>query len=282
MFPNRLFQPREIDEPLKSFLSGLPLGGIRFFDRIDSTNTEAAQWAAQGGPDLSLILADEQIAGRGRKQRTWYTPPVSALAFSLILRKNNLNNENQGALLSEDNSTLRWTALGAIAVCLALRELYAIKPEIKWPNDVLIHERKVAGILVEAHWQVDLLQAIILGIGINIAPASVPRDELLSYPATCVEAAVGYPVQRFELLKAIIQNIITLRQFIHSPEFIQTWDGLLAFKGQRVTIVEDINTKSTELVGTLIGLDEQCRLKLLDGQGKELRLVNGELSLRPF
>ena len=263
-------------------MAGLQLGGIRFFDQIDSTNTEAALWAAQEGPDISLVLADEQIAGRGRHQRSWYTPPNSALAFSLILRLNNHSSENSGVNLEDDNATLRWTALGALAVCLALQELYAIKPEIKWPNDVLIKEQKVAGILVEAHWQVDMLQAIILGIGINIAPSSVPRDELLLYPATCVEAGVGYPVQRYELLKAIIQNIITWRQYIHSPEFIQTWDGLLAFKGQRVTILEGIPTKPTALVGTLIGLDQQGRLKLLDGQGKELRLVNGELTLRPY
>ncbi len=93
---------------------------------------------------------------------------------------------------------LRQTALGALAVCQTFREKYALPAEIKWPNDVLVNRSKLAGILVEAHWQGDQLQAVILGIGINIAPESVPVESELIYPATCVQTVLGRPVDRLE------------------------------------------------------------------------------------
>ncbi len=256
MMQNRPYKPRPIEEPLKSLLDTLPLGGVRYFDQIDSTNVEASIWASLGAVDLSLVAANEQTAGRGRGERKWFTPPDTALAFSLIVRQHEKSSKQGDHLEKIGFSSARWTALGALAVCQALQELHALNPQIKWPNDVLLGNRKTAGVLAEAHWQAGKLEAIILGIGINIAQVSVPSDAEVLFPATCVEAAVGYPISRYQLLHAVIQNIMTWRERINHPGFIRTWDSFLAFKGKQVTIFEGVTTDINSSIGTLIGLDE--------------------------
>src|SRR5512147_1345877 len=112
---------------LQALLSGLPLGAVRYFDTVGSTNDLAARWADDGAPDLSLVAADEQTAGRGRLGRRWITPPGAALAFSLVLTD------------IRQADILRYTALGALAVCDALNLTFSPLPpaQIKWPNDVI-------------------------------------------------------------------------------------------------------------------------------------------------
>src|SRR5512141_2769024 len=110
---------------LSAALAGLPLGGLRFFTTIGSTNDEALAWAAEGAPDQSLVVADEQTAGRGRAGRRWHTPPGAALAISLILRPTPV----------ERTLPARTTGLAALAItqcCTAMN----LQASIKWPNDV--------------------------------------------------------------------------------------------------------------------------------------------------
>lgn len=282
MQPNRSYCPSELDEHILSRLADLPLGEIRYYKQIDSTNDEASHWASLGAPDLSMVIADEQTAGRGRHQRKWFTPPNSALAFSLIVRGPDHSDNYFRGGLDQEISPVRWTALGAVSICLALEELYSIQPRIKWPNDVLINGRKTAGILVEGHWQSSILQGIILGIGINTAPPSVPPDDQILFPATCIETAAGHPIDRFDLLHAIIRNVISWRKDLYQPIFIQTWDHLLAFKGQKVYFLEGTPFRNNKMTGTLVGLDELGRLKIQDRQGREHSLTTGELTLRPY
>ncbi|MBI3739624.1 MAG: biotin--[acetyl-CoA-carboxylase] ligase, partial [Chloroflexi bacterium] len=147
---------------LQKALSSLPLGGLRYFESIGSTNDEALAWATEGARDLSLVVADEQTAGRGRSGRKWLTPPGSALAFSLILRPTE----------AERTRPARTTGLSALALSDSLRTR-GLAAQIKWPNDVLISGKKVAGILVESVWTGDALDASILGMGVNVLAASV-------------------------------------------------------------------------------------------------------------
>jgi BirA family biotin operon repressor/biotin-[acetyl-CoA-carboxylase] ligase len=267
-------------EKLSFALSDLALGPVRFYERIDSTNSEAARWAETGAPDLALVVADEQTAGRGRQGRWWFTPAGAALAFSLVLK------QPPGAYVDEDQTFipslfLRQTALGALAICLTLREKYALPAEIKWPNDVLVNRSKLAGILVEACWRGDRLQSVILGIGINIAPQSVPIESELIYPATCVQTVLGRPVDRLEVLHALLENLLKWRTRLDGSAFLTAWDQHLAFKGEWVTIFENDPTGAISRQGRVLGLDDQGRLRLKDRSGEEFTLLTGELRLRP-
>lgn len=269
---------------LEEALRDLPLGGLRYYDRLESTNTEAADWADAGAPDMALVAADEQTAGRGRAGRSWLTPPGAALAFSLVLKDFGfLIGDAVPSHLPEAPALLaRLTALGAVAVSAALQTGYALPAQIKWPNDVLLLRRKVCGVLAEAHWRGDRLQAAILGIGVNVAPASAPDDASVLYPAAAVETVLGREIDRIELLRSILAAIIEWRGQITSPRFLETWDQMLAFKGEQVRIFSGVDLDATaDEEGILLGLDERGCLRLLAESGKTSAICSGELRLRP-
>jgi BirA family transcriptional regulator, biotin operon repressor / biotin---[acetyl-CoA-carboxylase] ligase len=268
-------------EQLIQTLSTLSLSQIRYFLSIGSTNTEARNWAEAGAPDLSLVVTDEQTEGRGRMGRTWYTPAGSALAFSLVLNPYNMGfgqNQSDDSECSFSSNLLRLTALGALAVCKALQEGYGLPAKIKWPNDVLINGRKIAGILVEATWEGHRLRFVILGIGVNITQKSLPAEIKLDFPATCVESVLGKQVERVDLIYTILKHLLTWRKRVDTAEFMHTWENNLAFMGEKVIVVSPGGANS---VGVIIGLSPEGLLKLHLSNGEIMYLKSGDVSLRP-
>ena len=252
---------------LSAALAGLPLGGLRFFSTIGSTNDEALQWSAEGASDLSLVVADEQTAGRGRAGRRWHTPPGAALAFSLILRP----------WPDEKSYPARLTGLAALALVDCCRRM-GLEAQIKWPNDVLLRGRKTAGILVESTWGGNTLDAAVLGVGVNVVAAAVPPAELLSFPATCLEAALGRPVRRAELLRDILAALLAWRSRIGSDEFLGAWEASLAYRGGQVFVGQD---EAEPLAGTLLGLERDGSLRLA-ANDKPVVVHFGQIHLRPM
>lgn len=250
-------------------LKDLPLPEVRFYPETGSTNQDALDWAAQGAPDLALIVADHQTAGRGRLGRSWFTPPGAALAFSLILRP---------ALPQPDLLPL-YSPLGALSVAMVLEQIYALQPLIKWPNDVLLNQRKVCGVLAESLWQGNVLQAIVLGIGINVAPASVPPPDQVLFPATCVEDAVGKTVNRWHLLAEVLKTVIHWRDLLTTPTFLTAWQQRLAFKGDKVRLE---NPGGETFEGILLGINPFGHLRLKMNDGSEQTFTVGDLKLRPL
>lgn len=281
---------------LRKALDGLALGPLRFFDSIGSTNDEAARWAAAGAPDLALVTADEQTAGRGRMGRRWITPPGSALAFSLVIRPGQESEPFSGF-------STHLTALGAMAVAEALDRLYGLPAEIKWPNDVLVNRRKLAGILVEVQWLGERFQAAILGIGVNVGQGSVPDDPNLNFPATSVAGCLPDPgkANRLEVLRAALESLLRWRPLLGSADFLSAWEARLAFKGEWVRVIQAGETvgpdpevapdsltpppapgeHSLTWEGQILGLEADGSLRLLDRSGSLRRIGSGELHLRP-
>jgi len=251
---------------LKKALAALPLGSVRYYASIGSTNDEALTWAAQGAPPLSLVIANEQSHGRGRGGRTWLTPPDCALAFSLILRPSE----------AERTHPARVTALGALALseCLKRRGLHAC---IKWPNDVLLNGRKVGGVLVEAVWLGDVPDAFVVGMGVNVLANSVPPPEQLLFPATSIESECGQAVDRIELLKEILAALLAWRPQMGGQEFLQAWEGRLAFRGEWVEIRQ---ADQPLLQGKVLGLEADGSLRLKTERGYAT-VPFGEVHLRP-
>lgn len=257
------------NEEITQALVGLPVGAVRYFQTIDSTNLEAARWVEDAAPDCSLVIADEQTAGRGRAGRQWLTPPGQALAFSLVLRLP--QPEDPQRLLA------RLTALGGLAVCDTLIQDYNLPAELKWPNDVLLRRRKTAGLLSEAHWQGAQLSAVILGIGVNVHPQAVPPPRNLLFPATCVSQEAGVPVDRVELLAAILARLFKRKAALESAQFLQDWENYLAFKGEWV----QISKPGGILTGRLLGINPDGSLRLALLAGPEMSIYAGDLRLRP-
>ena len=255
-------------ETLQPYLAGLPLGAWRYYDTTGSTNDVALAWAQSGAPDMTLVIADHQSAGRGRFQRRWVTQPGSALAFSLILRPTS----------NEIQHLSRFAALGALAVWQALAGEWGLTAQIKWPNDILLNGQKAAGILVENTWLGDLLQGLVIGLGLNISRQSVPPPEQLMFPATCLENVLGHPVDRWSVLRSILLNLASWRARLGSPEFFNAWQDHLAFKGQWVRIS---GASGPDRAGRVAGLSPSGSLRLVDLQGNEFRVDAGDVSLRP-
>lgn len=280
---------------IENVLADLSLGPVRYFDRIGSTNDEAAHWAEAGAPDLALVIANEQTSGRGRLNRRWYTPPDAALAFSLVLRPSQAEGQNGGRYSRSQLPHLKLpflAALGALAVSDALNDLYTLPAQIKWPNDVVVKRRKLAGVLTEAFWLGEQLTAVILGIGINIAPSSVPSPADLNFPATCVHACLEsseVPDQKVDglaILHATLKILLDWRPRLASPEFLRAWEARLAFRGEWVLAHREVKkqvivVENKPLEGQVLGLASDGRLRLRTRSGNEFRLQTGELRLRP-
>ncbi len=257
------------EKEIRSHLKGLPVSGLRYFDSVPSTNDEALQWAEAGGADGALVVADEQTAGRGRLNRRWVTRPGAALALSLLLHP---GEQELGRLLL-------FSPLAALALHDALEQRWGLGSQIKWPNDVLLAGRKVAGILVESAWLGSQLLGVVVGVGINIAPSSVPPAGELIFPATSIEDQLGRPVDRLELMRALLEEMFAWRPRLGSPEFYQTWEDHLAYRGEWVQI-QQLGQPSLE--GIVLGIAPGGNLRLQTEEGKEVNVAAGDVRLRPM
>ena len=222
----------------------MTLGRPRLHHRLtDSTNERAKELAAGGAPHGTLVSADEQTAGRGRQGRTWTAPPGSAVLMSLVIR--------------EPDALLPLAA--AVAVCEACESLAPVECAIKWPNDVWIDERKVAGILVEGRpregWAV-------LGIGLNAAVAEFPeelRDTAISLPSVPPEVALDALLDALE------------RRLAEPPErVLEAWRERDALRGRRV------RWEGNE--GTAVGVSDSGAL-LVETSDGHVELDAGEVHL---
>ena len=259
----------DVDEKtFRKALEDLPLQEMRYLGTTGSTNDIALAWATEGAPDLSIVFADEQTSGRGRRGRKWHTPAGSALAVSAILRPREAE--------KEPFHIAHFSGLGALAACDALGKA-GLRAQIKWPNDVLVKRRKLAGVLAEAVWTGQDVDSIIIGIGMNVLRASVPPEDPLLFPATSIEGEGG-ATDRPQLLHDLLAALVALRGTVGTPDFVAAWDAALAFKQESVRIWGD---EGESLTGTVEGLetDGSLRLTLADGSVQSVNF--GEVRLRP-
>jgi BirA family biotin operon repressor/biotin-[acetyl-CoA-carboxylase] ligase len=246
-------------------LKKLSIGAIRYFDSIGSTNDEALAWAEQGAPDLSIVIADEQTAGRGRLDRKWFTPKGSALAFSLILRP------------TSNTHLSRTVGLAALSIADACAR-HGLSAQIKWPNDILLNGKKAAGILIETIWAGEEVTALVIGMGINVLKGSIPPAEGLKFPATSLETELGHPVEREQFLQELLSRLMARRPQMDTDHFLAAWENSLAYKGENVQM---INGGNETMAGKLLGLGANGSLRLQDELGNQLTVHVGDVSLRP-
>lgn len=166
------------------------------YSRIDSTNDRAKELGAEGSPAGSLVLADEQSAGRGRAGHRWYSPKGDGLYFSLVLEPQDLHNPGLVPIV------------GGLGVARALRHLLPeISVGLKWPNDLLLNARKCGGVLAEAAWGGAQMRYMVLGVGLNV------HNKILDFPSelrdvvTSVDAVAGRKVSRLDLMDALIREL---------------------------------------------------------------------------
>ena len=212
------------------------------FRTVDSTNEQAKALALDGAPHGTLVTADEQTAGRGRQGRVWTSPPRSSLLMSLLLRE-----------LDERHVLLPLAA--AVAVCEALEPLEC---RVKWPNDVWIDGRKLAGILLEGRPQ-DGWAVLGIGLNVNLQPEDLPEE--LRETATSIAAAAGEPRDLEDQLAALLRSLDGWIGASQEP-VLAAWRRRDAIIGRQVSWdggegrAAGIDDSGALLVETLDGLQE--------------------------
>jgi BirA family biotin operon repressor/biotin-[acetyl-CoA-carboxylase] ligase len=168
---------------------------LHWLESTGSTNDVAARLAESGAEEGTTVVAEMQTAGRGRHGRIWFSPPGAGLYVSVIVRPGTGldNGESPAALL---------TLASGVAIAEAIRAVTGLPAEIKWPNDVLIGGRKLAGILAEAAVQAGVVQFIVVGFGVNLQPAAYPPP--LASRVTSIEIETTRPAERALILAAIL------------------------------------------------------------------------------
>jgi BirA family transcriptional regulator, biotin operon repressor / biotin---[acetyl-CoA-carboxylase] ligase len=278
-------------EPLdaQTILAGLKtrwLGReVHYYPVIGSMNDEARRLAAQGALDGTLVIADEQTAGRGRMSRRWIAAPGSSLLFTLLLRPT-LAAAQVGRL----------TMLCGLAAADACRDVAGVEPSLKWPNDLLLNDRKVAGILTEMASVGERVDFLIVGMGINVSghpadlltrceagpfsmSAALAQDATLSElgtQATSLEAEAGWRVSRRRLLCRFLELLEgRYKRLLAGESPYQEWSKRLGILGRPAKIV----TAFEELRGRVLGVDPDGALVVERSNGEVVHVLAGDLSL---
>lgn len=230
---------------------------FRYHESVGSTNDLAKAWFLEGAPEGAVIIANEQLRGRGRHGRIWRTPPNVALAVSMIL-------------CPPACAVNRLTMLGALAVYDLAAAVGCEQVGIKWPNDVQVNGKKVAGILPESVWQGNDLRAAILGIGVNVRTDLAHAD--FGHKTISLEDALGRRLDRAELLQTLLERLDFWYARVSDEDTFQVWKGRLNMIGKRVTgyrhsgIAQDV-TRDGNLI--VVGDD-----------GVKRTLKSGDIALR--
>jgi BirA family biotin operon repressor/biotin-[acetyl-CoA-carboxylase] ligase len=230
------------------------------FDSIDSTNIEAVRQAKIGASEGLCIVAREQTRGRGRLDRSWQSPRDAGLYLSIVLRPR-----------LEMKAWPLITLMAALAVSDTLRLLYRLAPDIKWPNDVCLGDRKLCGILAET-FETEAGSACVLGIGINLRAVAVPPE--LEASATSVESAAQIVPDAEAMLQALLRQLATryeqLQEMDGVPVVLRDWMAASSYaRGKYVRV----DAGAEVFAGVTLGLEDDgaLRVEVANGEIKVVR-----------
>ena len=255
-----LLLPDEIRPHLRTSFVGR---AITYKTSLTSTNSLAKQLAAKNAPDGTIIIAEEQTAGRGRLSRGWFSPPRSGLWFSVILRPD--------FFLPADAP--KCTLLAAVAVSRAIASL-GIEPQIKWPNDILYDGQKLVGILTEMSAQTDGIDYIVIGMGVNANLRRFPAE----LNATSLALIKDASVNRAALLADILNELEDLYLTVKREGFAPVLDE---WRKHSVTLGSEVNVigQNENFAGRAVDIDEYGALLVDTPQGIR-RVLAGDVSIR--
>ena len=241
---------------------------IRVFQETTSTNDVVDKLGRDGVKEGVVVFAESQTKGRGRLGRTWVSARGKGLWFSVLLRPP----------LAPQAAT-QITVASATAMARALRQVSGLRVEIKWPNDVLVKERKICGILTEMTAELDKINFIVLGIGVNVnlAPADFPPD--LRKIATSLLVETGRPMRRSDLATAILRELDSDYARVRSGRFETVADE---WEANCTTIGRDVEIACGNRIvhGRAESLDSEGALLVRTQHGHLERIIGGDVTLR--
>jgi BirA family biotin operon repressor/biotin-[acetyl-CoA-carboxylase] ligase len=260
-----------LEDALNTTIVGHP---IQYWATIGSTMDEARRLAETGAPEGTVVVADEQRSGRGRLERSWWAPPASSLLLSILFRPPFAPLQAQ-----------RLTMICSLAACdaiLGVLDLQTTDPDadlsvgVKWPNDVLIGERKICGILTELEVEQERLRHAIVGIGINVN-MDFQGAPPLTTPATSLSIEAGHPVSRrdllIDLLTGIEQRYLAV---LEGRSFHQEWAERMVTLGHPVQVSNAVE----RWTGEAVGVDKDGALLVRRADRNVQHILAGDVTLR--
>lgn len=236
---------------------------VHYF-RADSTNNIALRLASEGAEHGTVVIAEEQTAGRGRLGRAWYSEKSSGIYVSALLRP---------PLAPSAAPVI--TLMAGVAAQAAVERAAGVATDIRWPNDLLLNGKKLCGILTEMSAEVDRLHAVVIGIGINVNHRQIP-DELRSI-ATSLRLETGKIHSRVQVLAALLKELEHYYQVLlqhGAGAIVNRWTAVSTYaEGKRIMV----RTPTGELRAVTAGLDPTGALRVRYDDGREAPLVAGEI-----
>lgn len=262
-------------EPLSYPCIARALAGIEWVRRIEyrptvsSTNDLAKQLGAGGAPEATLVIADEQTAGRGRLGRAWWSPPGEAIAMSLLVRPS-----------FPPALAYRLTMLAGLAAAQATEEITGLQVSLKWPNDVIIAKPstgvlKLGGILVETATSGESIEFAVIGMGLNVNVDFAPRPDLPE--ATSLMMELGHEVSRLALVRALVERFAGRYIRMAQDERLNAeWSARLVTLGRQVVV----RRGEEMMTGLAEGVDASGALLVRADDGRLHRVDAADVTLR--
>lgn len=256
------FNGDTITEHLKKFKLR---NAIEFFNSLDSTNTKAYDLAKKDCPDQTVVIADHQKKGKGRVGRHWYSPKGKNLYLSIVLRPGISPMEAQ-------NITL---AMGVALADTIKVVTPAVSPTLKWPNDVLVDGKKIAGILTEMNSESDRINFIIIGIGVNLNSHIKTDSKEVKAIAASLKELTGEPINRSLFTATLIKNLDNIyKDFLNgnNDAILKRWSEYFDLVGKTITVKGPPSVK-----GTCMGIDENGALLVRTSPNTTEKITFGDL-----
>lgn len=240
---------------------------VLYFDTIDSTNTKAQELAEKGYPSGTLVVADKQESGKGRRGRSWVSPSGTGIFMTLMIKPD--INPNNASML---------TLVAALAVAKAITSVTGEEALIKWPNDIVINGKKVCGILTEMNAQFDYINHIVVGIGINVHNESFPEE--ISQMASSLMIEAGG--KRFHRAQIIAETMSYFEQYYDTflktqdlSALVREYDELLVNRNKSVRVLDP----KEPFDGKAMGITPKGELIVDTWESRKL-VSSGEVSVR--
>lgn len=238
----------------------------RYYEETDSTNSRAKEWAKQGALDGSIVIADKQCAGRGRNGKVWTSPSGVGIWMSIILRP-----------LLEAQELAPLTLITGLAMCEAIEEVTGVETKIKWPNDLVVKDKKLCGILCEMQATQKGVQHVIVGIGVNVNTEAF--DVSLPY-ATSLYKVTGHQYNREQIIDAFCNVFEKYYRHYHDTksfgDFKEKYEDKCITLNNKVKIID--NQQNYEAYAQHIS--EEGHLVILKEDGQTEEVYAGEVSVR--
>jgi BirA family biotin operon repressor/biotin-[acetyl-CoA-carboxylase] ligase len=238
---------------------------VHYYPQVGSTNDVARELAADGAPEGTVVIADEQTRGRGRLARHWVAPPNTSLLMSVIFRP----------ALPPDQAHRLLIACG-LALAEACEAVAGVRVDVKWPNDLLIDGKKVAGILAESAVEGERLDWLVVGAGLNVHQVFTPTDPL-SGRATSLHMETGKEHDRAMLLAQILVRLNDWHTRVDQNVLLAAWRARCPMLGQPI----QVETPDGILDGLAEDIDTTGALWLRDAEGQRHCLTVGEATIIP-